>query len=99
MGAQDLYVLYTPCSWWGLSRPLRVNTNRQSLLNTTVATGAAASQCVTPRGVRHFWGLWGGGGCLDDPNLGGWSVGQSAAGLPGGGGGGVGGYPNIHTSK
>ena len=25
-------------------------------------TGAAASQCVTPRGVRQFGGLWGGGG-------------------------------------
>ena len=24
-------------------------------------TGAAASQCVTPRGVRQFGGLWGGG--------------------------------------
>ena len=21
MGAQDLYVLYTPCRWWGLPRP------------------------------------------------------------------------------
>ena len=26
MGAQDLYVLYTPCRWWGLPRPQRVNT-------------------------------------------------------------------------
>ena len=26
MGAQDLYVLYTPCKWWGLPRPQRVNT-------------------------------------------------------------------------
>ena len=61
-------------------------------------TGAASSQCVTPRGVRPFWGCRGGGGALVDPNLGGRRVGRSATGLPGGGGG-VGGYPNIHPSK
>ena len=33
-----------------------------------------------------------------DPNLGGQRVRRSAAGLPRGGGG-VGGYPNVHTSK
>ena len=65
-------------------------------------TGAAASQCVTPRGVRQYWGLSGGGGLPPPPwltqTLG---VGGSGGQPPGSpwGGGGVGGYPNIHTSK
>ena len=35
------------------------------------STGAAASQCVTPRGVRQFGGLWGGGGDPHPPPKGG----------------------------
>ena len=63
-------------------------------------TRTAASQ-YDPEGCATVLGVVGGGGDppppLVDPNLGGQRVGRSAAGLRGGGG--VGGYPNIHTSK
>ena len=51
--------------------PSRANCSRPSPLPCAnrllacphaLSTGAAASQCVTPRGVRQFGGLWGGGG-------------------------------------
>ena len=34
MGAQDLYVVYTPCRWWGLPKPQRVNTLKNCEVTT-----------------------------------------------------------------
>ena len=77
-------------------------TAREAKPLSFVIMGAAASQCVTPRGVRQFGGLCVGGG--GGGGGGGWltqtlGVGGSGGQPPGPLGGGVGEYPNIHTSK
>ena len=64
--------------------------------------GGCSQPMCDPKGCATILGAvagGGGGGALGDPNLGGRRVRRSAAGLPEGGGGRVGGYPNIHTSK
>ena len=80
-----------------LARHIGYQTGYERALHV-FSTGAAASQCVTPRGVRQFGGLWG-GGTPPPPwltqTLGVGGSGDQPPGPPGG----VGGYPNIHTSK